>query len=41
MYGTAAQEAITHWVNEKESPYVEETPLHAWRAYQLSGRSIL
>ena len=42
MYGTAAQEAITpYWVNEKESPYVEEKPFTWWRAYQLGGRSIL
>ncbi|MBG9376058.1 GMC family oxidoreductase [Panacibacter sp. DH6] len=42
MYGTAAQEAITqYWVNEKESPYVEEKPFAWWRSYQVGGRSIL
>ncbi|MEO5890304.1 MAG: GMC family oxidoreductase [Ferruginibacter sp.] len=42
MYGTAAQEAIMDaWVNEKESPYVQEKPFAWWRSYRLGGRSIL
>ena len=42
MYGTAAQEAILdNWVNEKESPYVQEKPFAWWRSYQLGGRSTL
>src|ERR1700712_5024616 len=42
MYGTAAQEAILDsWVNEKESPYIQEKPFAWWRSYQLGGRSTL
>ena len=42
MYGTAAQEAILDsWVNEKESPYVQEKPFAWWRSYQMGGRSTL
>ncbi|MFZ9660231.1 MAG: GMC oxidoreductase [Chitinophagaceae bacterium] len=42
MYGTAATEKTQHyWVNEKESPYVEEKPFAWWRAYQVGGRSLL
>lgn len=42
MYGTAAQEAILDsWVNEKDSPYVQEKPFAWWRSYQMGGRSIL
>ncbi len=42
MYGTAAQEGVIHyWVNEKDSPYVQEKPFAWWRSYQLGGRSLL
>ena len=42
MYGTAAQEAIMDaWVNEKDSPYIQEKPFAWWRSYRMGGRSIL
>jgi len=42
MYGTAAQEPLMDaWVNEKESPYVQEKPFAWWRSYRLGGRSLL
>jgi choline dehydrogenase-like flavoprotein len=42
MYGTAAQEPLVDaWVNEKESPYVQEKPFAWWRSYRMGGRSLL
>ncbi len=42
MYGTAAQEPILDsWVNEKDSPYVQQQPFAWWRSYQVGGRSLL
>ncbi|NNV54951.1 GMC oxidoreductase [Limnovirga soli] len=42
MYGTAAQEPLMDaWVNEKESPYVQQQPFAWWRSYRMGGRSLL
>ncbi|MBS7563264.1 GMC family oxidoreductase [Mucilaginibacter sp. Bleaf8] len=32
---------VNYWVNEKESPYVENKPFDWFRAYQVGGRSLL